>query len=115
MTAKKGTTKGKKKSSLVLTTNVVKIKFLCGAFCQARPKHATAHNGDIVTFIAVNTDVTLDFSPSPFQSGHTHLAVSQGSYVTEVINATPDEEYFYSLNCKGCPSKVDDPSVIIEP
>ena len=111
---KKSKKKSAAKSSPILTAKVLTITFSCGSTCKAKVKHQKAHVGDTIVFIAVNTDVVLDFNPSPFYSGHKQFPVFQGVPVTEVVIAPPGE-YFYSLSCDGCPSTIDDPSMIVVP
>ena len=93
----------------------ITIKYGCDGTCKAQLKHPHMKRGDLVVMVATNTDVTVDFlKASPFRSGNTHFSIPRMTALVEVVSGR-SRDYPYTLTCSGCPSGIDDPSMIIDP
>ena len=105
--------KGSTKSATGLTGNGVTINYRCAGGCRATPPSVHMSPGDVVTMVAVNTDVTINFTgASPFESGADPINISQGGFQTEVVG-TATGTFGYALSCSKCPTGLVPPEMIV--
>jgi hypothetical protein len=105
----------KKKTTTSGSPRTVTIKFKCNPSCQAQPPSPIVHRNAHVVLSAIGTDVTLNFTSSPFKSRRKQITITAGNSVTQVISPTAGlKEYDYSLACTACSSGLGEPSMIVE-
>jgi hypothetical protein len=105
--------KGSTKSATGLTGNGVTINYRCAGGCRATPSNVHMSPGDVVTMVAVNTDVTINFTgASPFESGADPINIPEGGFQTEIVSAATGN-FAYALSCSKCPSGLVPPEMIV--
>lgn len=106
--------KGSTSAATGLTGNVVTINYRCAGGCRATPPSVHMSPGDVVVMVAVNTDVTINFTAgSPFESGADPIHISAGSSQSEVAGSTPGT-FPYALSCSTCLSGLVPPEMIVD-
>lgn len=105
--------KGSTSSATGLTGTVREINYRCAGGCRATPPSVHISPGDVVVMVAVNTDVTINFTgASPFESGADPISIAEGSFQAEVVG-TATGTFSYALSCSKCPSGLVPPEMIV--
>lgn len=107
------TAQGSTSSATGLTGSVREINYRCAGGCRATPPSAHMSPGDVVCMVAVNTDVTVNFTgASPFESGADPIDIPEGSFRCEVVGSATGT-FPYALSCSKCPSGLVPPEMIV--
>ncbi len=110
--AKKKTVKKKKTTTRKVRTRTIRYSCTGAGFCKANPHVLThVHLGDTVILKAVNTNVKLTFTTSPFKKKTFRiLAGKQESAL--VVNGPAT--FRYTKTCDDCPNADLTPRIIVE-
>jgi hypothetical protein len=89
------------------------IVYSCDPTCKPDVKNKTLKVKKYVYLVADATDVTLQFTNSPFNPPDTTISIAADTVVKKKIGSTTGT-FHYSLTCSNCRTPQDDPSMIIE-
>jgi len=89
------------------------VVYSCDPTCVADVKHKKIKARKPVYLLADGTDVTLQFTNSPFNPPLTTVNIPMNTFVKLTAGARAGS-FPYSLTCSRCGTRQDEPSMIIE-
>ena len=109
-----------KKKTTAPDTGTTTLAFGClGGVCVPSNPPYPLHlgpPGNQVYMCALNTDVDIKFTNSPFVSGNKHFSIAKGTCAGPETVATvdPDKKFKFTLKClAGCPTPAGGPEMIV--
>ena len=95
------------------------IVFACNrGACVPDNSHKHTKGADIMVLIADGTDIDLQFTNSPFQSGNTNIHIPKGTAVAEFVDTSiaSGTHFPYALTCTNprCSTSNNPPEMIVD-
>ena len=89
------------------------IVYSCDPKCKPDIHDLKLKRNSFVYLVADGTNVTLNFLTSPFNPPMPTVSIPTNTFVKLKIGMTTGT-FTYTVSCTGCPSPMDDPSMIVD-